>query len=137
MTRRPPRSTLFPYPPLSRSPATSGGSGQARATRSVPIDTARPPPARVVVVGPLTTNVCVALVWVELLIGGSPVPMSSKIRRPDAGYSGVFGRPITTDGGQFEIGRTFESWMRPYPCSLLPMIPTGKPDTVPMLSERD
>src|SRR5258706_16484952 len=70
-------------------PAMSGGSGQARATRSEPIDTPRPPPGRTVVVGELTTKVCDTVVFVVLLIGGSPVPMSSQISSPDAGYSGA------------------------------------------------
>src|SRR5262245_46512502 len=65
-------------------PARSGGSVQARATRRVPNDTARPPPASAVVLGELTTNVCVTqpapvaqLIGELLLIGGSPVARSS------------------------------------------------------------
>ncbi len=114
----------------------SGGSGQARATRSEPIDTPRPPPGRTVVVGELTTKVCDTVVFVVLLIGGSPVPMSSQISSPDAGYSGVLGRPIACEGGQLGIGSTSESWMRPYPCSPFPMTPTVIPPMVPRLAPR-
>src|SRR6266568_4632101 len=125
----------------------SGGSGQASPTRSAPIETTRPPPVSVSVLGEFTTKV-----WVQevapaaqapggggpmLPIGGSPVAMSSKTKRPAAGYSGVSGRPIAFEGGQFGIGKTLESWMRPYPCSLLPMTPMGKPPTLPRLTDRD
>src|SRR2546422_8513887 len=47
MIRRPPRSTLFPYTTLFRSPAISsrGSSGSARSRRPIrsPISGARPP----------------------------------------------------------------------------------------------
>src|SRR5213594_504997 len=116
----------------------SGGSGQASATRKVPIETTRPPPVSVVVLGEFTTKVCVTgVLGGLLLIGGSPVAMSSKTMRPAAGYSGVSGSPIANEGGQFGIGRTLVSWIRPYPCSLLPMTPTLTPETFPRLTERD
>src|SRR3712207_6881048 len=41
MIRRPPRSTLFPYTTLFRSPALAGGAGPARQDRVVRRD---PPP---------------------------------------------------------------------------------------------
>src|SRR5207249_10508854 len=47
---------------FTRTPSApaSGGSGHASATRSVPIDTTRPPPVRVRVLGAFTTKV-----WVQ------------------------------------------------------------------------
>src|SRR6266436_5945050 len=70
--------SLISTPPAS---ARSGGSGQARATRSVPTATARPPPAPPVVLEELTRKVFSVqpapvgqFTGLVLLIGGSPVP---------------------------------------------------------------
>src|SRR3989442_5591116 len=106
---------------FTRTPSTlaSGGSGHASATRSVPIETTRPPPVSVREFGEFTTKGCEQEVapsvhsgaggTVLLPIGFSPVAMSSKISRPAAGYSGGSGRPIPLWGGQFGIGRRLEA----------------------------
>ena len=48
----------------------------------------------------------------------------------------MFGVPIPLPFGQFARGRTEVATGRPYPCSLLPMIPTLKPPMVPILKAR-
>src|SRR2546430_10843237 len=46
MIRRPPRSTLFPYPPLFRSRARRGRKGRRRGDDRLPVPL-RPPASRV------------------------------------------------------------------------------------------
>src|SRR2546422_9843087 len=48
MTRRPPKSTLFPYPPLSRSNTTPCPAGAGRKVASVRTPVCRPVPETVV-----------------------------------------------------------------------------------------
>ena len=85
---------------------------------------------------------------------GSAVAMSSQARSPSAGYSQCIGpggvlpavqRPpvlgLTPPSlklfDQFGRGRTFVMTIRPYPCSLFPMILIGRPWIVPTLAARE
>ena len=89
MIRRPPRSTLFPYTTLFRSPATSAAGSAAKPAANVPQPDAKPPApsaARAATAKPPTSFTLQIradeTTWITLTADGKPVVANETLIAP-------------------------------------------------------